>query len=695
MNNDAPDMRPIHSGQSGSSTEENFEQMQLALDSGAVVGTWIWDVPGDLLVADERFARTFGLPRQTCREGLPLECVMTSIHPDDVIRVGDAIKDILNSGDIFRCEYRVKHKDGGYRWVEANSRIERDSEGQAVRCPGVLLDIEARRAAEQERDRLTSLLRIFTAAVPGVVYAKDLEGRMLVANRGTETLIGKPPEFFIGKTDMDFLEDKDQARIIMQTDRRIMDGNTSEQIEEQVNLPDGSAATFLSTKAPLLNDDGEVIGLIGSSIDVTARKQAEVAVKELNQTLEQRIEKAIHEREQVEDALRHAQKMDAVGQLTGGIAHDFNNLLAGISGSLEMIQTRMTQGRMADVDKYVNVAQGAVRRAASLTHRLLAFSRRQTLSPEVTNVNTLIHGMEELIGRTVGPSIELQVVAGDNVWPALIDHAQLENSLLNLCLNARDAMPNGGRIIIETSNASLDECIDPDHGITAGDHLSIRVTDTGTGMSPETVAKAFEPFFTTKPIGAGTGLGLSMVYGFVRQSGGQIKVESVEGQGTTIVMHLPRHTPDAQQEITDKSSDQKPLPHHAETVLVVDDEPSVRMLVVEVLSTEGYHALEAADAQAGLEILQSDIHIDLLISDVGLPGGMNGREMADAARTKRPALPTLFITGYAETSALDGCHLQPKTQILTKPFGLEVLASRIKELISERSQEQDQPRAFK
>ncbi|RMT80069.1 PAS domain-containing sensor histidine kinase [Pseudomonas viridiflava] len=693
MNNDAPDLGPTHSEQSGSPGGETFEQMQLALDSGAVVGTWVWDVSADLLVADERFARTFGLLKQNCQDGLPLECVMASIHPDDVTRVGGAIKDILESGDVFRCEYRVRHKDGVYRWVEANSRIERDAAGSALRCPGVLLDIEARRAAEQERDRLTSLLRIFTAAVPGVVYAKDLEGRMLVANRGTETLIGKPPEFFIGKTDMDFLDDQTQARTIMETDRRIMDSNTSEQIEEQVNLPDGSTATFLSTKAPLLNDEGEVIGLIGSSIDVTARKQAEVAVKELNQTLEQRIEQAIHEREQVEDALRHAQKMDAVGQLTGGIAHDFNNLLAGISGSLEMIQTRMAQGRLADVDKYVTVAQGAVRRAASLTHRLLAFSRRQTLSPEVTDVNTLIHGMEELIGRTVGPSIELNVVAGKDVWPALIDHAQLENSLLNLCLNARDAMPNGGRIVIETANASLDECIDPDHGVAAGEHLSIRVTDTGTGMSPDTVAKAFEPFFTTKPIGAGTGLGLSMVYGFVRQSGGQIKVESVEGQGTTIVMHLPRHIPAPGEQPAHTRHGESAQPHQGETVLVVDDEPSVRMLVVEVLSSQGYHALEAADAQSGLDILRSDIPIDLLISDVGLPGGMNGREMADIACQNRPALPTLFITGYAETSALDGCHLRPKTQILTKPFGLELLASRIKELISEGAR--DQLRAFK
>ncbi|EKG37151.1 PAS domain-containing protein [Pseudomonas syringae pv. avellanae str. ISPaVe013] len=641
----------------------------------------MWDIIADQLTGDERFARTFGLCPKLCAKGLPLELVIASIHPDDSARVDKSIEEALQSSETYRCEYRVLHEDGIYRWIEASGKIERDSRGKPVRSPGVLLDIDSRRTAEEERDRLNELLRIFTAAVPGVVYAKDLEGRMLVANRGTADLIGKPPEFFIGKTDLDFLDDQQQARILMETDRRIMQNNVSEQIEEQVNLADGSAAIWLSTKAPLLDENGEVIGLIGSSIDVTARKKAEEAVRELNQTLEQRIEQAVFEREQIEDALRHSQKMDAVGQLTGGIAHDFNNLLAGISGSLELITKRLAQGRVGDVDRYVSVAQGAVRRAASLTHRLLAFSRRQTLSPRVTDVNGLIHDMEELIARTVGPEIDIKVVAQNDLWPALIDHAQLESSLLNLCLNARDAMPNGGRIIIETANASLEECTDPDHGIPAGEHLSIRVTDTGIGMSPDIAAKAFEPFFTTKAIGAGTGLGLSMVYGFVRQSGGQIRVESIEGQGTSVVMHLPRHTAENAPRPVEPEVIEEPPHHTGETVLIVDDEPSVRMLVAEVISGLGYNCLEAADAQSGLQILQSDTRIDLLISDIGLPGGMNGREMADAAGDCRPGLPTLFITGYAKTSVLDDCHLRPCTQVLTKPFGLDALAGRVTGLI--------------
>ncbi|MCI3944704.1 histidine kinase [Pseudomonas syringae] len=681
MSNDVSGGRPFAPRLLHTSAQEAAERLQLALDSGAVVGTWVWDIIADRLTGDERFARTFGLCPKLCAKGLPLHTVVASIHPDDARTVNKSIQDALSSGDTYRFEYRVLHKDGVYRWVEASGRIERDVGGKPLRSPGILLDIDSRRTAEAERDRLNELLKIFTSAVPGVVYAKDLEGRMLVANRGTAELIGKPPEFFIGKTDLEFLDDKDQARTLMENDRRIMHGNVSEQIEEQVNLADGSAAIWLSSKAPLLDGSGKVIGLIGSSVDVTARKQAEEAVRELNQTLEQRIEQAVFEREQIEDALRHSQKMDAVGQLTGGIAHDFNNLLAGISGSLELITKRLDQGRVGDVDRYVSVAQGAVRRAASLTHRLLAFSRRQTLSPRVTDVNALIEDMEELIARTVGPAIDIKVLASDDLWPALIDHAQLESSLLNLCLNARDAMPNGGRIVIETANASLEECVDPDHGIPAGEHLSIRVTDTGSGMSPEIVTKAFEPFFTTKPIGAGTGLGLSMVYGFVRQSGGQIRVESVEGQGTSVVMHLPRHLAQSAPRTDEPEAVEESTPHTGETVLVVDDEPSVRMLVAEVITGLGYHCLEAADAQSGLEILQSDARIDLLISDIGLPGGMNGREMADAAGHRRPGLPTLFITGYAKTSVLDDCHLRPCTQVLTKPFGLEALAGRVTGLI--------------
>ncbi|MCI8212214.1 hybrid sensor histidine kinase/response regulator [Pseudomonas sp. S25] len=661
--------------------KDTAERLQLALDADAIVGTWVWHVQDNHVIGDERYAAAFGLTPREAVEGLPLEKVTASIHPDDRARVESEIGITLLRGGAFRCEYRVLHRDGSYRWLEAKGRVEFDQDGEPTRFLGVLMDIESRRAAEVERDRITSLLRTFTAAVPGVVYAKDRQGRMLVANHGTTQLIGKPPEFYIGKTDLEYLEDKDQARVIMATDQRIMNGGVSEQVEEQVRLADGSAATWLSVKAPLFSDDGEVIGLIGSSIDVTARKQAEAAVQDLNLTLEQRIREAISEREVVEEALRQSQKMEAVGQLTGGIAHDFNNLLAGISGSLELMQMRLGQGRVADVDRYLVVAQGAVQRAAALTHRLLAFSRRQTLAPIPTNVNALIKGMEELIRRTVGPSVDIQVRAAADLWTALIDPAQLENSLLNLCINARDAMPHGGSILIETRNEVLDENSDLDPEVRGGEYLSIRVTDSGCGMTAEVAAKAFEPFFTTKPVGEGTGLGLSMIYGFARQSGGQIRIRSEVDQGTMVCLQLPRHEREIEAPEFPVPVSSGALAGQGETVLVVDDESSVRMLVTEVLSSLGYVAIEAADSLAGLRILQSDVRIDLLVTDVGLPGGINGRQMADAGRERRPGLPVLFITGYAETTVLDKCHLEPLTDVLTKPFALEALASRIRELI--------------
>ena len=517
------------------------QRLQLALDAGVIIGTFLWDVVADHVSGDERFARTFGLSAKVCAQGLPLEQVTACIHPEDRRRVQAAIFEALGHGGPYRCEYRVLQSDGIYRWIEASGHVEFDDQGRPCTFPGVLLDIQTRRNAEAERDRITTLLRSFTSAVPGVVYAKDREGRMLVANHGATELIGKPPEQYIGCTDLEFLEDKVQARVIMENDRRIMEGRQTVEIEEQVRLSDGTAATWLSLKAPLLNEGGDVVGLIGSSIDVTARKRAEAAVQELNQTLEERVRTAIAEREDAEAALRQAQKMEAVGQLTGGIAHDFNNLLAGLSGSLELLRMRLDQGRLEDVERYLTVAQGAVKRAASLTHRLLAFSRRQNLAPLPTDVNELIHGLEELVRRSVGAAIELQVQGTANPWTVLIDGAQLENAVLNLCINARDAMPQGGRILIETANEHLHGSDELGHDISAGDYLAIHVSDTGTGMTEEVMAKAFEPFFTTKPVGSGTGLGLSMIYGFARQSGGRVQLRSQVGQGTTVSVYLPRH----------------------------------------------------------------------------------------------------------------------------------------------------------
>jgi signal transduction histidine kinase/CheY-like chemotaxis protein len=392
------------------------------------------------------------------------------------------------------------------------------------------------------------------------------------------------------------------------------------------------------------------------------------------------------ERGRVEDTLRQSLKMEAVGQLTGGLAHDFNNLLAGISGSLGLMRMRTAQGRTAEIGRYIEIAMTSVNRAASLTHRLLAFSRRQTLDPKPTNVNRLVTGMEELFIRTVGPGIQVESKVAADLWPALCDPNQLENAMLNLVLNARDAMPEGGHLLIETRNSIFPDSRGvskvPLGKVPAGEYMGLFVTDTGVGMPPDVIARAFDPFFTTKPTGEGTGLGLSMIYGFVRQSGGHVLLSSEEGQGTMVSIYLPRHlgVADGVGEV-----DAETMPPQAEAgavVLLVEDELAVRMVVVEVLSDLGYTVLEADNSQTGLRIVETRARIDLLLTDVGLPGGMNGRQLADAAREQRPELKVLFLTGYAESAAVGNGRMEPGMEVMTKPFDIEKLVAKVEGMIS-------------
>ncbi|WP_418317178.1 PAS domain-containing protein [Piscinibacter sakaiensis] len=381
-----------------------------------------------------------------------------------------------------------------------------------------------------------------------------------------------------------------------------------------------------------------------------------------------------------EDALRQSQKMEAVGQLTGGIAHDFNNLLAAISGSLEVVSRSLALGRGDQVERFMGTAQGAVKRAAALTHRLLAFSRRQALDPRLTDTQRLIVEMQALIRQTVGPSIEVEVVAEEGVWPIFVDANQLENALLNLCINARDAMPDGGRLTVGCDNQWLDERTAQEFDMPAGPYVCLRVSDTGTGMDSAAIARAFEPFYTTKPLGQGTGLGLSMTYGFVRQSGGNVRIDSAPGQGTTVSIHLPRHE---QESGPDDDADTRLLdkPRGAgEVVLVIEDEPTVRLLVVNLLQEAGYRALEAADGTSGLGALRAAAPIDLLVTDIGLPG-INGRQVAEAARALQPGLKVLFITGYAESSAIGNAPLPRGMSLMTKPFTMETMALKIRAML--------------
>jgi signal transduction histidine kinase/CheY-like chemotaxis protein len=386
------------------------------------------------------------------------------------------------------------------------------------------------------------------------------------------------------------------------------------------------------------------------------------------------------------EALHQSQKMEAIGQLTGGLAHDFNNLLGGISGSLELMRARLAEGRTAGLDRHIDTATVATNRAAALIHRLLAFSRRQTLDPKLTDMNLLVTGMEDLFRRTVGPSIEIESRLTAEPWITLCDPHQIETALLNLVVNARDAMPDGGHLLIETAHIVLPQQADSREtvlpkNLLAGDYVALCVTDTGTGMSPSVLERAFDPFFTTKPIGKGTGLGLSMIYGFAQQSGGHVQLRSNKGQGTTVTIYLPRHLGTVANEAEVEAIATELLPSRTgAVVLLVEDEPSMREIILDVLGGLGYKMLEADDGPSGLAILETTLQIDLLITDVGLPG-INGRQLADAARLLRPGLRVLFITGYAEGALVEKGVLEKGMQIMTKPFSISVLAARVQGML--------------
>ena len=408
--------------------------------------------------------------------------------------------------------------------------------------------------------------------------------------------------------------------------------------------------------------------------------QSELRLQNTLETLEQQVEERTAQLRNNEEALRQSQKMEAVGQLTGGIAHDFNNMLTGIIGSLELLRRRLARGRTDDLDSLIDLGVTSANRAAGLTHRLLAFSRRQSLDSKPVQMNTLVVSMGELLQRSINESIQLDMQLSEQLWVAEADPNQLESALLNLVINARDAMPGGGQLVVKTSNRHLDRAFTQAHSnLDPGDYVMLSVTDTGCGMPQSTINRAFDPFFTTKPIGQGTGLGLSMIYGFSKQSRGHVAIQSEVGNGTTVSLFLPRFGGDLPRDVP-ADVHHAPSAQNGETVLIVEDDPAVRVLVSTVLSELGYAFVEAADADSAVPILDSPQRIDLMISDVGLPG-MNGRQLAEIGRQYRPELKVLFITGYAEHAAVRGGFLDPGMQMITKPFTFDLLTAKVREMI--------------
>ena len=617
----------------------------------------LWEVSNDLLGIAERDGRWVAVnPAWERALGWPADDIVGRDsqwlrHPDDRGRAAE----IAGGGETHRLEKRLRTRDGAYRTFAWQTTL-----------VGERLYTNARDVTEERRQQAALIAaekrtRMVLEAMDGMgVWTYDIAADRFESDAGFAALYGFTAEEIrrgIGLTDVAARIHPDDRPALRAEHARARVSDEDGASEYRLRLPDGTLRWIMSRTHVMHDASGRREQIIGVGVDVTRQRE-------------------------LEERLRQAQKMEAVGQLTGGLAHDFNNLLAGISGALELMQVRLTQGRTGELPRYIGAAQTAAQRAAALTHRLLAFSRRQPLDPRPVDVARLIRGMEELLRGTLGPAVTVELHTDPASWPILADANQLENALLNLCINARDAMPDGGVVTITTENDWLDAADAAARDLPAGAYLSLCVADTGTGMSPDTIARAFDPFFTTKPIGQGTGLGLSMIYGFVRQSGGHVQIHSVLGEGTRMCLHLPRHEGTAGA-ATERAA-AAPLPAgDGETVLVVDDEPTLRMLVGEILGELGYRTLEAKTGAEALVLIEGDARIDLLVTDVGLPGGIDGRQVADCARAARPGLPVLFITGYAENAVVGNGPLEPGMALIAKPFAIDALAARVRAMLGD------------
>ena len=591
-------------------------------------------------------------------EGAPVQSLLGEAPQNGP---GSLLERVL-AGERIRFDQQVRRRGGMLCDVDVEYIPRRGGGGEFDGCYVIAIDITQRKEGERALSRSNSSLEQSLAVVQqeservwglsrDLLSVHDAGWRLRSVNPAWSSALGWAAETLLGGDCLELVHPDDKPRTL-DLRRRLAKIEEERGFEARYRTRDG-AYRWLSWN--LVRAEGLIYG---AARDVTVEKEAALRLQ------------------RVEEQLRQSQKMEAVGQLTGGIAHDFNNLLTGVIGSLEMMRTRVQQGRLDEIGKYMDAASGAAERAASVTHRLLAFSSRQTLDPKQVAADRLVHEMDELIRDAAGPVATLQIVRHPGLWPIFCDPHQLEIAVLNLVGNARDAMPEGGRLVIETANAVFEES-EREAEMPAGEYVAVSVTDTGTGMSPEVAMRAFDPFFTTKPIGRGTGLGLSMVYGFARQSGGHARIVSAPGRGARVTIYLPRGYLGSELPLEPAAA----AGFRGRTVLLVEDEPMVRMLVGEALAELDCTIIEAVDAAGGLRVLQSDEAIDLLITDFGLPGGMNGLQMASAAQGRRPELKVLFITGYAEDSILDATTSPAAMQVIGKPFTLEALTERVLSLM--------------
>jgi PAS domain S-box-containing protein len=567
----------------------------------------------------------------------------------------------------------ARRKDGSVGYLEVSfSRWISESK---VFVTAILRDVTERRAAERALRASEAQFRSYAQASPDQVWTSTPSGEPDWLNDRIHEYASLPPDH-LNWWVIIHPEDFDAAAELWA--KALLSG---ERYEAEIRLcrADGVYRWHVTRAVPIRDNTGEIARWIGTNSDIEDQKAAALVLADVNKALERRVEERTGQLLRVEEALRQSQKMEALGQLTGGIAHDFNNLLQGIIGSLELIQRRISQGRIGDLDRFLNGATASANRAAALTHRLLAFSRRQPMDPRPVDIGALIGTVEELLRRSIGDSVTMYVSIEKALWLVRCDSNQLENALLNLAINARDAMPDGGTLTIRCRNVILDANQALQRDVPPGAYVCLKVHDTGVGMPADVRARAFEPFYTTKPIGQGTGLGLSMIYGFVRQSEGSTKIDSEVNKGTAIEICLPRFQGELDEVASPNDTLLTERPETEHVVLVAEDDSVIRLLIVEVVNDLGYRTLEAVDGQSALRILQSTQRIDLLLTDIGLPA-LNGRQVADGGRATRPGLKVLFMTGYAEKAA-SKAFLARGMEIITKPFATEALAKRIRGMI--------------
>lgn len=639
------------------------QRVQLALDAGAIIGTWFWHLPTDHFTADEQFARSFGLDPRLCRTGLGIEQVVGTVHPEDKPGLMAAIDEVIRRGGPYAHQYRVLRQDGHYHWIEANGRVEHAPDGTPLNFPGVLINVESRRAAEAALRESEERFRAAVEAVNGILWTNNAHGEMVGEQPGWSALTGQSHEEYQGYGWSRAVHPEDAQASINAWKAAVAEQRTFI-FEHRVRRRDGLWRRFSIRAIPLTDTSGAIREWVGVHTDVTEQREAEAVLERSREELERLVQERTAQ-------LVQAQKMEVVGQLSGGMAHDFNNLLQGIGGCLAVLGRYVPEGSPR---RLFVAAEEAITRGAQLTHSLLAFARRQMLTPKPTPLPPLIDSMRPLLERTLGGLIHFDTDVPPETAPVMVDPAQLESAILNLAINARDAMPRGGVLTLRANNIVIEQRGEAGRpaDLAPGDYVAISLVDTGIGMDEATLARAFEPFFTTKGIGGGSGLGLSMVYGMVAQSGGGVTISSEVGRSTTVTIFIPRAV---EAQALPPSPPPCAVTESPKVVLLVDDDPLVRTGAAALLEMFGYHVLDAASGQEALQILQEAEAVDVLITDYAMPG-MSGVALIHNMRRLAPALPVLLITGYADRP--DGIEHYP---VLHKPFKPQALAEQIDALL--------------